>query len=451
MLALERFLCLYRATTTLASHLEPQVGKDELHKPLDTGPPSDVGASDEIARAAEHADIGASSQAQTWPPQELMQAQTSAQTSPPPAQTSPLPAQTSPPQAQISLQAHTEQSRPSNPPQPFEPSIAPVEIDGPSTELAKTGLEDIREMRLLILQRSSLLEVNGSLTFVSNPSQSGPYMYSDSHEDNVVPNTGPFALKPNVPGNRPFLVHEAWFHTTIAHIRTIIHSHPELSSEGQDIIEAAWKELERLEYVKGREWDLQRRIQLGVVSAHGTAPVIDNPMMHLLFNIPRRAINILAAGLRVVARSTLRALVILGAEASITESVAAMVNDLPVDVRTVVGNLDLDPVTRPFVCCPECFAHYSLTDLEAKICTYKTFPDSAPCGTPLEKTRLFLGKSYEVPSRIYLSQDMKAWVGRMVSRPGLEDILDRAHPGPRTSGPNDEMRSVRHTAACQRV
>ncbi|KAJ3531570.1 hypothetical protein NM688_g7556 [Phlebia brevispora] len=403
---------------------------------------------DEIARGAEHTGVGASSQAQTlpqaqtWPSQPLVQAQTL------PPLTSPLP-QTSSPPAQTLLQTHTNQPFPSTLlSESFDSgSIAPVKITGPLAELASgscgnRGLEDIREMHLLILQRSALLEVTGSLIFVHDPAQSGPHTFSDSYQDDLIPNTGLFALKPNAPGNRPFLVHEAWFHTTIAHLKTIVRSDPELSSEGQDVIEAARKELERLEYIKGREWDLQRQIQRGVVKTHGSAPVVDNPMMHLLFNGSRRSVNVLAAGLRVISRSTLLALVALGADASITESVTAMVNDLPVNIRTVVGNLDLDPVTRPFVCCPECFALYSPTDPQAKVCTSKEFPDSVPCGTPLEKNRLFLGKSYEVPSRIYLNQDMKAWIGRMVSQPGLEDILDRAHPGPRTSDPDNEMHDI---------
>lgn len=98
------------------------------------------------------------------------------------------------------------------------------------------------------------------------------------------------------------------------------------------------------------------------------------------------------------------------------------VGPLPTDIRTILGRLDLDPVAHPSVCCPACNALQSRPYPQA--CPNRDPPDSEPCGAPLWRTRIIRGRTLSFPIRVYLRQDMKEWLGRLLSRQGLEDIMD---------------------------
>ena len=102
---------------------------------------------------------------------------------------------------------------------------------------------------------------------------------------------------------------------------------------------------------------------------------------------------------------------------------------LPSDPRTVVNRFDLDPRCSSFVQCPVCYSLYpyngtiTSTPPEINTCTHRPTPTSPPCGVPLWEDRKLGGKTSLTPHRKYIHQNLKEWVGRLLTRPGAEDLL----------------------------
>nr|VWO99119.1 Zn(2)-C6 fungal-type domain-containing protein [Ganoderma boninense] len=53
-------------------------------------------------------------------------------------------------------------------------------------------------------------------------------------------------------------------------------------------------------------------------------------------------------------------------------------------------------------------------------------PASQPCGGTLWRTRTIRGKTFSFPLQTFLYQELKAWLGRLLSRDGLEEMMDAA-------------------------
>ncbi|PIL34333.1 hypothetical protein GSI_03108 [Ganoderma sinense ZZ0214-1] len=51
---------------------------------------------------------------------------------------------------------------------------------------------------------------------------------------------------------------------------------------------------------------------------------------------------------------------------------------------------------------------------------------SQACGGPLWRTRTIRGKTFSFPLQTFLYQELKAWLGRLLSREGLEETMDAA-------------------------
>ncbi len=150
--------------------------------------------------------------------------------------------------------------------------------------------------------------------------------------------------------------------------------------------------------------------------------------MSLLFNIPRRASRVLISGLR----DTMRLTASMAVQRGAILDVEALLRKIPRDPRTIISRFRIDPVTRSYVCCPSCFALYIDKPLPA-ICTHQATPSSNVCNTKLWRRREIRGRSYDVPVRTYLHQEMMAWLGRLLSRPGLEEKMDIAYLGSSSS------------------
>lgn len=111
------------------------------------------------------------------------------------------------------------------------------------------------------------------------------------------------------------------------------------------------------------------------------------------------------------------------------------INLLPQDPRTIVNRMDLDPRTTSYLQCPACFALYPfpgtgfshLPPGTIEHCTHRPTPESTPCGVPLWKERRVGATTLVVPSRKYVHQSLKEWVGRLLASPGVEDVLDSAY------------------------
>jgi hypothetical protein len=102
---------------------------------------------------------------------------------------------------------------------------------------------------------------------------------------------------------------------------------------------------------------------------------------------------------------------------------------IPKDYRTLLKHFDLDPRLRIYVCCPACFALYDDSSPLPDTCTFRKAPDQPPCAADLFKTRSIRGVSFKRPIRKYAHQDLKHWVGRMLSRSDSEALLEASTSG----------------------
>lgn len=137
-------------------------------------------------------------------------------------------------------------------------------------------------------------------------------------------------------------------------------------------------------------------------------------LMNLVFHLSRRATAVLLVGMRCM----------LLAHGSNRDS-----DKLPCDPRTVVNRFDLDPRCSSFLQCPTCYALYpydgtiTSTRPEFEKCTHRPTPTSPPCGVHLWEERQVCGKTIRTPRRKYIHQNLKEWVGRLLTRPGVEELL----------------------------
>jgi hypothetical protein len=104
-----------------------------------------------------------------------------------------------------------------------------------------------------------------------------------------------------------------------------------------------------------------------------------------------------------------------------------VVKSVPMDARTVVQRLALKPSYKVFICCPECSTCYPDNGLHPcpELCTSRRLSTQQICGQPLRKPRNIHGNSHDIPVRLFLYHDFKEWLGEMLCRPGMEDMMDR--------------------------
>lgn len=101
----------------------------------------------------------------------------------------------------------------------------------------------------------------------------------------------------------------------------------------------------------------------------------------------------------------------------------SLLSNIPRDPRTIFTHFDLRPRTQTFVCCPACFALFPHDNSAPAQCTNYVNPEEI-CGAELVTTRRIRGRVFKRPIRLYVAQSLKQWVGRMLSRPDIEQHLE---------------------------
>jgi hypothetical protein len=96
------------------------------------------------------------------------------------------------------------------------------------------------------------------------------------------------------------------------------------------------------------------------------------------------------------------------------------------DVRTAISSLPIEPRIICSICCPKCYMNYSLHDM-LQVCPYKETYRSKRCGERLWMTRITKGGPRIVPHRLYSTQDFESWLEFFLSRPGIEDLIDKSY------------------------
>lgn len=108
-----------------------------------------------------------------------------------------------------------------------------------------------------------------------------------------------------------------------------------------------------------------------------------------------------------------------------------VVEGIPLHIRTAISKLQINPVVKTVNCCPKCFATYNTTKTPLT-CIYARYqsdeedcevtPSKAVCGERLLK----MSKDGEVSKPVcqYAYQSLADWICRLLSRPGIEAMLD---------------------------
>ncbi|RDB18682.1 hypothetical protein Hypma_014671 [Hypsizygus marmoreus] len=266
------------------------------------------------------------------------------------------------------------------------------------------------------------------LVFINDPVTLGEYI-TPSPDEIIRPNYGTFALDSGCRTNASFLHTESRFCELVTTLFTM-----EQTDEVHALIDRLYQELSRLSQEKEVQW-AQQRVSLtperivvntethfhrrGPRAMVSKAATVVSLILEHLFFAPRRARRAQLAGSRDILRAN-------GASSSTINAIAK-------DPRPISSHYRLDPVTRRFLSCPTCYYLYPLNPGDSpdnahnpsiSHCSYRKTPQSLPCNTPLWKQRkINLNRSVWVPCRKYLHQDLKFWLGRMLSRKGIEDIL----------------------------
>jgi len=95
----------------------------------------------------------------------------------------------------------------------------------------------------------------------------------------------------------------------------------------------------------------------------------------------------------------------------------------PTDIRTASQAIDLDPELLLYANCMECCALYP-PDSSGQYpdwCTYRETQGSKACGRPLTTVSREDGLPHAI--KLFGYQSLKAWLGRLLSRPGIEKAI----------------------------
>lgn len=138
--------------------------------------------------------------------------------------------------------------------------------------------------------------------------------------------------------------------------------------------------------------------------------------MNLTFRLPRRGCEVLLAGLRCI----------VGLTAALERERRGdqLKKDIPKTLSTVITAFDIEPRTESYICCPECFALYPDEKPYPPKCTNRYAHDSSPCDAKLLRKRKIGDREYFYPVKKHLHQGMKEWMGRFLSRNGVEDLME---------------------------
>jgi hypothetical protein len=171
--------------------------------------------------------------------------------------------------------------------------------------------------------------------------------------------------------------------------------------------------------------------------------------MYILYCLPRRGATVLLAGMRSILASQ--------------ASPLPLASEVPKDPRRLLTQYNLDPVTHSYVCCPACYYLYPYSvgatkkrkvsamssgflnnvdnaddnvDVPLVLsalthCTHCRVRSDAACSEPLFDNITINSNIYVVPRFKYEAQDLKEWLGWLLSRPAIDEEVFKAFRRPR--------------------
>ena len=319
--------------------------------------------------------------------------------------------------------------------------------------------------------RSTWMPNVDSLDFVNDPTKNGPYK-RQTPDQLREPNVGLYALEPK-PKNHIFLEHE----NRLCEILNVLES-MEATEAVEGVEDRVLQELLRITRLKEAEWSGQRSksgihgavVNTGMLALFSCCRRTDDSseihfikkhpknttllaiyvttlVMYILYRLPRRGAAVLLAGMRSIMMSQ--------------ASLLSLAKEVPKDPRRLLTLYNLEPVTHSYVCCPACCYLYPysvgttkkrkastlsseflnrvqnvnedvpLVSSTPTRCTHRRLRSGAACSEPLFDTIRITGNIYTVPRFKYETQDLKEWLGWLLSRPAIDEEVFKAFRKPR--------------------
>ncbi|KDQ06169.1 hypothetical protein BOTBODRAFT_181838 [Botryobasidium botryosum FD-172 SS1] len=301
-------------------------------------------------------------------------------------------------------------------------------------------LKDIAHLEQCVDSIMAGLTAPTRLIFSTPPSSQSPPFEQASGFPSTL-NHGAHALDSSSLENLSFLSAESQLFDI--HLAVHPESRDSVISERREmILEKIEKTRLKMEEAKGAQWEKQRARSASLASDERGGPkilTIDTGYMfrspfsdvhplymacnflvlvlHLICGVSKSNCDFVLASLGVILQV---AFTLAGVEQ------VPLLKGLPKDTRTSLDRFALDPVTTSYMFCPCCFKLYDdIAPLQSH-CTHKETPTSKVCGTAMTATRTVKGKQFTYALRRYFSQDMAHWLGRLLARPGMEEIMDSA-------------------------
>jgi hypothetical protein len=194
------------------------------------------------------------------------------------------------------------------------------------------------------------------------------------------------------------------------------------------------------------------------LSAHHYEPVLEtaDPIFqvaffmlitcNLILGIGRRGCNFLLSIVGYIIQLTIQR-----RPGKISSHDQKLLADIPCDSRYAEERFNLTTNTTIYAVCPNtnCHAIHKATfesgspiPLYPKTCSHVEFAGGSQCGTELLRFERVEGKVISVPVKRFVAFSFKDWLGGMLSRPGLEDVMDKAWGRCKVGGEDREMNDV---------
>ena len=105
-----------------------------------------------------------------------------------------------------------------------------------------------------------------------------------------------------------------------------------------------------------------------------------------------------------------------------------VVEQFPKDIRGVRSIFQLEAKTIIYAACPKCSCTYEPSmknevPIYPPRCTFRAFPSSSACNATLTTSRVHNRTSVRYPIRPFVTQCPESFIGDLLSRPGMEEIL----------------------------
>ncbi|KAF9442936.1 hypothetical protein P691DRAFT_779151 [Macrolepiota fuliginosa MF-IS2] len=104
-------------------------------------------------------------------------------------------------------------------------------------------------------------------------------------------------------------------------------------------------------------------------------------------------------------------------------------SEIPTTIDTLVSHLKIEPKAKPYMCCQHCFCLYDSDKPIPNVCTFEDDKGEGECREQLRK------KKSHMPLHEYVMHDLKDWLARLYTQPGMEELLDHhTHVQPPSDG-----------------